>query len=88
MRISTHSQFKKNYKRRIKSNEKLCQRFSTRLALLMRDSTDPRLRVHKLTGELVLFYAFSVTGDIRCIFRVNGDEIILYDIGSHNQVYS
>jgi len=34
------------------------------------------------------FYAFSITGDIRVIYqKISDEEIILVDIGSHNQVY-
>lgn len=34
------------------------------------------------------FWAFSVTGDIRVIYRMlSEDEAELFDIGSHNQVY-
>lgn len=46
------------------------------------------LKIHELKGDLDGYFAFSVTGDIRAIFqKISEEEIILVDIGSHNQVY-
>ena len=42
---------------------------------------------HKLIGSLEGFRSFSITGDIRVVYRKDGAEIELYDIGTHNQVY-
>lgn len=51
------------------------------------DPADPLLRVHKLKGELSNYLAFSVDDDLRVLFRWNGDEAFLVNLGSHNQVY-
>jgi mRNA-degrading endonuclease YafQ of YafQ-DinJ toxin-antitoxin module len=48
---------------------------------------DPLLRTHKLKGELRSYWAFSVDEDLRVVFRWNGDEAFLVNIGSHNEVY-
>lgn len=63
-------------------------RFQERIDLLQLDSGNETLRVHELTGKMKGYYAFSVTGDIRVIFqKVSDEEIILIDIGTHNQLY-
>ena len=46
---------------------------------------DPRLRTHKLKGELAGAWAYSVNRDYRVLFRfLNGAEAIYYDIGTHD----
>ena len=46
------------------------------------------LRSHKLTGTLKGLWAFSVDYDTRVIFSfLTDDEILLIDIGSHDEVY-
>ena len=48
---------------------------------------DPLLRTHKLKGELEAYWAFSVDEDLRVVFRWEGDEAFLVNLGSHNEVY-
>ncbi len=49
---------------------------------------DPRLRTHKLTGKLEGLWVFSIDNDSRIIFRfLERDEILLIDLGSHDEVY-
>lgn len=51
------------------------------------DPRDPLLRTHKLKGELDAYWAFSVDDDLRVLFRWDGDEAFLVNLGSHDQVY-
>jgi len=51
------------------------------------DPRDPLLRTHKLKGELVDYWAFSVDDDLRVVFRWLGDEAFLVTLGSHDDVY-
>ena len=49
-----------------------------------RDAFDPRLRTHKLKGELSAYWAYSVNREYRILFRFLGPhEVIYYDIGTH-----
>ena len=48
---------------------------------------DPLLRTHKLKGELEAYWAFSVDEDLRVVFRWEGDEAFLVNLGSHDEVY-
>ena len=51
------------------------------------DPRDPLLRAHKLKGELADYWALSVDDDLRILFRWEGDEAFLVNLGSHDEVY-
>ncbi len=87
MKIKYHRDFTKNYKKRIAPNPKFVSQFQKQLVKFIQNPSDHTLRDHKLVGEKYKFRAFSITGDIRIVYKIVGDEIWLYDIGSHNQVY-
>ena len=87
MIIRRHRHFLKNYKKRILPHRNLDRRFEEKLNILIQDSKNPILKDHKLLGSFVGFRAFSVTGDIRVVYRIVKGVIELYDIGSYNQVY-
>lgn len=87
MIIRRHRQFLKNYKKRILPYRNLDKKFEERLNLFIHDSKNPKLKDHKLIGSLIGLRAFSLTGDIRVVYRVVERIVELYDIGSHNQVY-
>jgi addiction module RelE/StbE family toxin len=87
MRVSKHKNFVKSFRLRITPHQNLVRRFNERMELFLSNSTDPVLHDHALGGNLKGKRSFSITGDIRVIYRILPDQIILIDIGSHNQVY-
>lgn len=87
MKINYHKEFLKNYKKRIKPYPKLATQFKKQLKRFIQNPKEPSLHDHKLIGKKKSFRAFSVTGDIRIVYLIESNEIWLYDIGSHNQVY-
>ena len=87
MQIKYHKQFSKNFKKRIASNPKLITQFRTRLNLFIENPNDSLLKEHKLIGKLSTYRAFSITGDIRVVYKIVNNDLWLYDIGTHNQVY-
>lgn len=88
MKIKFHNRFKKAYKLRIASNKKLVKQVQQRISLFQNNSKDPLLKDHGLTGAKRKLRAFSVTGDIRIVYLpISESEVMLFDIGSHNQVY-
>ncbi len=59
-------------------------------AALRRFAADPQdalLDTHNLKGELENYWAFSVDEDLRVLFRWEGDEAFLVNLGSHDEVY-
>lgn len=59
-----------------------------RLSMFITNPRHPLLHDHALKGNRSGHRSFSVTGDIRIIYRVIDDAIELLDIGTHNQVYT
>lgn len=46
---------------------------------------DPRLKTHKLHGELNIYWSFSVDYNYRIIFRFIGDNTVrFYSVGNHD----
>ncbi len=59
-----------------------------RIELFEEDIYNPLLNNHALQGKLKGFYSINITGDIRAIYEIIGDEVYLYAmIGSHYQLY-
>jgi len=63
------------------------------LELLAQDAFDPRLKTHKLRGQLEGLWACWVEYGCRIVFAFepdpesNKDMIVLVDIGTHEEVY-
>jgi addiction module RelE/StbE family toxin len=87
MQIKYHKEFQKSYKKRIAPNPKLVAQFQKQLTLFLKNPENPTLKDHKLVGKKLRLRAFSITGDIRVVYKIVNDELWLFDIGSHNQVY-
>lgn len=87
MKIEFHSSFTKNFKKRFGKNNKIKNKFIERSKLFQADSSNPILKDHRLKGEKSDQRAFSVTGDIRAVYKINRDIVYFIDIGTHNQVY-
>ena len=87
MNISYNKNFIKNYKRRISTNKKLITKFEQQYAKFIKNRNDPTLNDHKLMGKMGKYRSFSITGDIRIAYKIVGNDVLFYDIGSHNQVY-
>ncbi|MBI2326962.1 type II toxin-antitoxin system mRNA interferase toxin, RelE/StbE family [Candidatus Curtissbacteria bacterium] len=87
MRILFHKNYLKHYRKRILPNKKLDKRLENRLELFMKDPSNPLLEDHRLTGDKKEYRAFSITGDYRVVYKKFDDTVVLYDVGTHNQVY-
>jgi mRNA-degrading endonuclease YafQ of YafQ-DinJ toxin-antitoxin module len=61
------------------------------LTLLSEDTFDPRLKTHKLTGDLEGVWACSAGYDLRILFEFvqqeEAEAILLLTIGTHDEVY-
>jgi len=85
MTIQFTATFKKQYKKLPPPFQK---QFDERLTLFMFDATDPRLRVHPLKGTFAGYWSMNVNGDIRALYRNDGDNIVIFAlIGTHSQLY-
>lgn len=64
-------------------------KFKQVLEKLQADPFDPSLRLHGLSGQLTGLHAVSLTFSYRLTLtlQLTDKEIILLDIGSHDEVY-
>jgi mRNA-degrading endonuclease YafQ of YafQ-DinJ toxin-antitoxin module len=86
--IVLSSGFRKAFKRKIRGNKKLENRFRERVEMFQTDAFDPRLHTHKLSGQLQGLWSFSVEYDVRIIFTfVAAERALFVDIGTHDEVY-
>lgn len=87
MIVTRHKRFIKNYKKRISSNKTLDKKFEERLKIFLTNPHNLQIKDHKLLNSKERLRSFSITGDIRVLYRTKGDVVEFYDIGTHNQVY-
>jgi addiction module RelE/StbE family toxin len=87
MKILYHKDFIKHYKKRIATNPQLLSKFRLQLNAFSKNPSNPTLKDHKLIGKKNNYRAFSITGDIRVVYKIVDDTIWFYDVGTHNQVY-
>jgi addiction module RelE/StbE family toxin len=83
--------FIRNARKIVKKQPFLAQNIRETLDLLCVDPFQPRLRTHKLKGELKDSYACSVGYDLRIVFKFvvyeQKQAILLESIGTHDEVY-
>ncbi len=86
--IFTDTYLKKE-KKFIKKHPELKERYKKTLSLLINNPHHPSLRLHKLQGKLSKYYSISITMSYRIVLDliITDKEIILLDIGSHDEVY-
>lgn len=86
MRIVFKKSFTKQY---AKLNEDKRLLVDEAIRVFARDPKAPPLKNHLLKGRLAGKRAISAGFDLRIIFRVDGDYILveMLAVGSHNQVY-
>ena len=62
--------------------------FRKKLEIFKEDVFDKRLKTHKLKGNLSDYYAFSISGSDRLVFRIiSGNSVLFIEIGSHDICY-
>ena len=81
--------FKRTARKFLARHRDLQEVFSLVLHKLEQDPSDPELRLHPLGGRLLGKHAVRLTYSYRIVLRLEfvADEIILLDIGSHDEVY-
>ena len=73
-------------------NRRVASAITATLALLTQDAFDPRLKTHKLVGNMAEYWACSVGYDIRIVFEFvhptdSAESILLHSCGTHDDVY-
>lgn len=78
-------------RRYLKSQPQAVDALEATLLLLSEDAFDPRLKTHKLKGDLNNVWACSAGYDLRILFDLIQHEgreaILLLTMGTHDEVY-
>lgn len=71
---------------------KIREKFVTKLKIFIEDEHAAVLKTHRLEGTMKMYYAFSVTGNVRAIYRketLDNKAVFVFtfvDIGRHSEV--
>jgi len=89
MRLSKTEKYSKIEKKFFKKHKNLILKYGEILKKLQINPFDNSLKTHKLKGELKEFYACHLTYEYRIVMviKIVDDEIILVNIGTHDEVY-
>ena len=71
--------------KRLKSGQK--EKLKIRLKLFGQDQLDPTLNNHSLKGKYLGYRSINVTGDLRVIYKREGDAVFFVAIDSHSKLY-
>jgi addiction module RelE/StbE family toxin len=87
--VVTPEQFLRQARKFFRKHPDLKARFAKVIQDLQADPLQPHLAIHPLTGKLVGLHAVSLTHSYRITLTllISEKEIILLDIGSHDEVY-
>ena len=83
--------FARAAKRFVRKDPSAADALRSALKLLVADAFDPRLRTHKLKGDLAGCWAARAGYDLRIVFEFvpqgNEEGTLLLSIGTHDEVY-
>ncbi|MDD5359137.1 MAG: type II toxin-antitoxin system mRNA interferase toxin, RelE/StbE family [Sulfurovaceae bacterium] len=81
--------YRKKLVKFFKKHSDLLGQYAKTIKLLELDPFHPSLRLHKLQGKLGEYYSVSITMKYRVILEIiiKDKELMLLDIGSHDDVY-
>jgi mRNA-degrading endonuclease YafQ of YafQ-DinJ toxin-antitoxin module len=87
--VTTSENFLRQARRFFRKHPDLKPRFAETVSALQRDPFQPGLGLHQLTGKLSGCHAVRLTYSYRITLTllISEHEIILLDIGSHDEVY-
>ncbi len=78
-------------KRYVKGRPQAADDIEATLQMMSDDVFDPRLKTHKLKGDLAGIWGCSAGYDLRILFEItdceNAEAILLLTMGTHDEVY-
>ena len=85
MEIGYSRTFTKSFKRFPRT---LQQRIVVREKIFRNDRRNPLLKDHALAGEFEGCSSYSITGDVRVIYRfIDLNKVVFLDVGTHHELY-
>jgi addiction module RelE/StbE family toxin len=80
--------YHKNFKKRLKRVPKKIQdKFEEKLKIFISNSFSAELNNHKLSSEWVGHRSIDITGDLRAVYKMEGDTAIFLEIDNHSNLY-
>ena len=89
MKLSFTERYGKKEAKFFVKHQDLLDRYEKVLTQLKEDHTVSWLKTHRLKGKLSEYHAVSLTYEYRIVIfiKIMDDEIILTNIGTHDEVY-
>jgi len=84
MTIFLHKNFRKSYRKLTNSQKK---KFKERRNLFIKDEFNPILGNHPLRGKYQGYRSVNVTGDLRAVYKREGELVIFVAIDTHSNLY-
>jgi len=78
--------FRQSFRQRIQYNLQLRELFHQQLELFLVGDIE-KTQPHVLKGNMLGLWSFSITKDIRVIYKEEEKFYVLVDVGTHEQVY-
>lgn len=87
--LTISSSYKKRALKFFKRHQNIFIKYEKTLKILELDPYHPSLRLHKLSGKLKYLHSISIDLQYRISieFYIEDKEIILINIGTHDEVY-
>lgn len=83
MIIYLHKDSKRGYKKLTKAQ---ISKFKERRNLFLQDQFNPILNNHALSGKYRGYRSINVTGDLRVVYKREGEDVIFVKIDSHSNL--
>ncbi len=89
MKLRKTERYASKEKKFFKKHPDLVDRYRDVLEKLSFDIFETSLKLHRLRGSLSEYHAISLTYEYRIvlILKIVDDEIVLFNIGTHDDVY-
>lgn len=87
--LVTTQHFERHARKFLRKHPDLRPALRDTLERLSQDPFEPQLKLHSLGGKLAGVQAVSLTHSYRLtlILRITEEEIVLLDVGTHDEVY-
>lgn len=89
MKLRKTERYTSKEKKFFKKHPDLISKYGDVLEKLSFNIFEPSLKLHRLKGNLSDYHAVSLTFEYRIVLMIQviNDEIVLFNIGTHNDVY-
>ncbi len=87
MKLKRHKSFLKDW-RKVSLTDGQYEKFILYIGSLLKDKTLPLEALdHPLKGDFIDYREFHLSGDVLIIYKINIEQLILFRLGSHSQVF-